>query len=299
MTVAAWLPNHAYTAGTLVNPTVANGHSYISIVGGTSGSSEPAWSGRWPAVADGVANTWAPYSILTPATLRTQMNWTNTPLVDPVTGQYSDTILGNYILDAIASLELATSRYLVNRPGQQWAFTSNGRPQFAIPNLRTASSVTWMGAVQTAGVVGVGSGYQLLPDAMQTGVYTGIQFRPFNVDPRGKWWLSLGGPTTNWFDTGADNPFDPRNYSLGYTFTSVAQDTVIVGDWGWEPLFEPGNVQHAVEVLAAWYGMRPAAILADSVITPAGGIVSYASMPPEVQQFVKSFSSGTQVVSIG
>ncbi len=293
MTVATWLPNHAYTAGNLVNPTVANGHTYISIVGGTSGATEPAWSGRWPAVADGVANTWAPYSILTPATLRAQMNWEST------TGQYTDAILGNYILDAIASLELATSRYLINRPGQQWAFTSNGRPQFALPNLRTATSVTWMGAVQTAGVVGVGSGYLLLPDAMQTGVYTGIQFRPFNVDPRGKWWLSLGGPTTNWFDTGADNPFDPRNYNLGYTFTSVPQDTVIVGDWGWEPLFEPGNVAHAVEVLAGWYGMRPAAILADSVITPAGGIVSYSQMPPEVQQFVKSFSAGTQVVSIG
>lgn len=294
MTIAAWQANHVYTAGDIVNPTIANGHSYISVVGGTSGGAEPTWSGRWPAVADGVANTWAPYSIITPATLRSQMNW------DSATGQYSDTILGNYILDAIASLELATLRYLVNRPGHTWAFTSNGRPQFAIPNLRTATTVKWMGATQSAGSIGGGGGgYLLLPDALQSGVYTAIQFRPFNVDPRGKWWLALGGPTTNWFDTTADNPFDPRNYNLGYTFVSVAQDTVITGDWGWEPLFEPGTVVHAVEVLAGWYGMRPAAILADSVITPAGGIVSYSQMPPEVQQFVKSFSSGTQVVSIG
>ena len=98
MTIAAWQAGHVYVAGNIVNPTAANGHSYISIVGGTSGNAEPAWSGRWPAVADGVANTWAPYSIVTPATLRAQMNWTNTPNVDPLTGQYTDTILGNYIL---------------------------------------------------------------------------------------------------------------------------------------------------------------------------------------------------------
>ena len=44
----------------------------------------------------------------------------------------------------------------------------------------------------------------------------------------------------------------------------------------YEPLFEPGNVVHAVEVLSEWYTMRPPAILADSAITPAGGIVSYS-----------------------
>ena len=158
MTVATWLPNHAYAAGNLVNPTVANGHSYISVVGGTSGGTEPSWSGRWPAVADGTANTWAPYSIVTPATLRSQMNWEST------TGQYTNDILGNYILDAISSLELATSRYLVNRPGATWAITSNGRPQFPLPGLRTATSVVWQGATQTAGTPGGGgSGYLLLP----------------------------------------------------------------------------------------------------------------------------------------
>lgn len=294
MTIAAWAAATAYAIGNIVNPTVANGHSYIAVTAGTSGGSEPTWSGRWPAVADGATLTWAPYSIVTPATLRAQMNWTSS------TGQYSDTILGNYLLDAINSLEIATSRYLVNRPGHTHAITSNGRPLLPLPNLRTATSVKWQGAVQSAGTPGGGaSGYQLLPDIQQSGVYTAIQFRPFNVDPRGPWWLSLGGATTNWFDTGADNPFDPRNYTRGYWFTSTAQDTVIVGDFGWEPLFEPGAVVHAVEVLAGWYGMRPAAILADSVITPAGGIVSYSQMPPEVQQFVRSFSAGQQVASIG
>ncbi len=293
MTIAAWQSGHAYVAGNIVNPTVANGHSYISVVGGTSGGSEPTWTGRWPAISDGVANTWAPYSIITPATLRAQMNW------DSTSGQYTDEILGNYLLDAISSLELATSRFLANKPGFTFALTSNGRPLLPLPNLRTATSVIWMGATQAAGTPGVGAGYQLLPDVQQTGVYTGIQFRPFNVDPRGQWWLSLGGATTNWFDTGADNPFDPRNYGGGYIFTSTGQDTVIVGDWAWEPLFEPGNVIHAVEVLGAWYGMRPAAILANTVITPAGGIVSYSEMPPEVQQFVRSFSAGQTVVSIG
>ena len=294
MTVADWLPNHVYAANAIVNPTVANGHSYIAVTGGTSGGTEPVWSGRWPAVADGATATWAPYSIITPATLRSQMNWTSS------TGQYTDDILGNYILDAINSLEQSISRFIVNRPGYTYSVTSNGRPLLPLPNLRSATSVVWQGAAQTAAIPGQGNGYTLLPDVQQSGVYTGIQFRPFNQDPRtAPWWLSLGGATTNWFDTGADNKYDPRNYGLGYVFTSVAQDTIIVGDWGWEPLFEPGAVVHAVEVLAGWYGMRPAAILADSVITPAGGVVSYASMPPEVQQFCKSFAAGQQAVSIG
>lgn len=292
MTVATWLPSHAYTAGNLVNPITSNGHTFICTATGTSAASEPAWSGRYPAITDGTA-AWAPYTVVSPATLRSQLN------LESTTGQYSTDIIGNYILDAISSLEQTTRRFLVNHPDVSWGMTSYGRPILPLPGFRSVSSVTWQGSIQTASTSAVsGDGYNLLPDAMQTGVYTGISFRPLHTSA-GPWWLSLGGATTNWFDTGADNPFDPRNYGGGYVFTSVAQDTLIVGTGGWEPLFEPGDFTHALEVLAAWYVMRPAAILADSAITPAGGVVSYSQMPPEVQNFCKKWSAGQMAVSVG
>src|SRR5437773_339487 len=85
-------------------------------------------------------------------------------------------------------------------------------------------------APPASGIVGQGSGYMLETDANQTGVFTSIAFRPMHVTDSGPWWLSLGGATTTWFDTGADNPYDPRNYGGGYTYTSTEQDTVIIGD---------------------------------------------------------------------
>jgi len=292
MTVATWAPLTLYATDAIVNPTVANGHSYRAATGGTSGAAEPTWVGRYQNITD-ASVTWVPYTIITPAQVRTQLH------LDGTTGQYSDTVVGGYILDAISSLESATQRFLVNRPGATYQTTSYGRPILNIPGVRTASNVIWLSTTQTASGANLGNGYTLLPDAMNTGVYTGIQFRPLHTEGNYPWWLTLGGATTNWFDTAADNPFDPRNYGGGYIFTSVALDTAIVGDAGYEPNFEPGQVVHALEILSEWYVLRPPSILADSAITPAGGIVSYSQMPPEVQQFVKSYSAGTGVVSIG
>src|SRR6267142_335087 len=145
-----------------------------------------------------------------------------------------------------------------------------------MPAVCTASSVMWQGAVQTAGIPGQGSGYMLLPDAQQTGVYTSISFRPRRTPDAGDWWLSLGSGDKSWFDTGADNPYDPRNYGGGYVFTSTELDTILVGDWGYAPGTEPGGFIHALGVLSGFMAMRPTALLADSVITPAGGVMSYA-----------------------
>src|SRR5439155_431823 len=199
-----------------------------------SGSTAP---GIYGGVRDGTV-TWTPYTVITPQGIRDMMGW-DTDTSNQTQPNHTDTILGNYLLDAIDELEKTTRRYFVNKPGKSWQTTSYGRPILALPGIRTASSVTWMGAVQMAGIVGQGSGYMLEPDANQTGVYTSIAFRPMHVTESGPWWLSLGGATTNWFDTGADNPYDPRNYGGGYTYTSTEQDTVITGDWGYLPGAEP------------------------------------------------------------
>ena len=290
---ARWQGTHAYTAGTIILPIVDNGRCFYCSVGGTSGGTEPAWPGRYPGVVDGTV-TWTPYTIIQPQVIRDVQGW------DDSTNRYSDTVIGNYLLDSIAELEKTTRRYFVNKPGFTWQVTSYGRPILAMPGLRTASSVTWQGAVQVAGIPGQGSGYMLLPDAQQTGVFTSISFRPRRIpDGDSPWWLSLGGPTTNWFDTAADSPFDPRNYGGGYVFTSTELDTIIAGDWGYAPGSEPGPFVHALEILASFAQQRPVSLLADSVITPSGGILSYSQMPAEIAQFVKDWSGGQQAVSLG
>jgi hypothetical protein len=40
---ATWQASHAYALGAVVTPTVSNGHYYLCIAAGTSGSSEPTW----------------------------------------------------------------------------------------------------------------------------------------------------------------------------------------------------------------------------------------------------------------
>lgn len=288
MTVAAWLPTHAYAAGALVNPITPNGHSFICTTAGTSAASEPAWSGRYPAVTDGSA-AWAPYSIVTPAQVRAELNLGDEMTVAQLAAsQYSDTIVGNYILAAISALEQTTRRYIVNRPGATVLLTTMNRAQVAIPALRTATTVSQYGGALTAN-----ASYYLLPDAQQTGVYTAIQFRTFR-NRFGPWYYA----NPNWFDMNLDSPFFPANYA-GYGDTSLPNDTAIVGDWGWEPTFEPLGAVHAVSVLSEFFTMRPPAILADSAITPQGGVLTYSQMPAEVRQFARDFSTGTTAVSVG
>jgi hypothetical protein len=288
MTVARWVTGHVYSAGDLVLPTVDNGHVYYASVAGTSGGTEPTFANRYPGVLDGSTLTWVPYTAITPATLRTMMGWdTNTST--QVQPNHTDTVLGNYLLDAIDELEKTTRRFFIDRPGKTMIYTSMLRATIPIPGLRTASTVIYGGTTLTS------DAYWLLPDAQQTGVYTSAQFRAFRVSDDGPWWLA----DSLWFDKALDSPFYPGNYGGGYVFTSMPNDTTFIGDWGYEPGTEPGGFLHALGVLAGFMAMRPTALLADSVITPQGGVMSFASMPPEVNQFVRDWSAGQQVVSLG
>src|ERR1700690_3710870 len=146
---ARWAGTTAYTAGTIILPTVDNGRCFYCSVGGTSGGSEPTWPGRYPGVVDGTV-TWVPYTIGTPQGIRDINTW-DTTTASAASGPYSDTIIGNHLLDSIGELEQATARYFVNRPGFSWQTTSNGAPQLYLAGIRTAASVIWQGAVQTAG----------------------------------------------------------------------------------------------------------------------------------------------------
>jgi hypothetical protein len=260
------------------------GRSFVCTTGGTSGGSEPAWTLRYSSISDGATLRWAPYQVISPQDLRDRLGLSGT------TGQYSDVILGDYIGDAISTLERACQRFLVNTPGKTIYYTSMTLATLPIPALRVPSVVNYVGSTVVRD-----QSYWLLESVQHDGVYTGIQFRAWRADTAGPWWIA----DPMWFDRALDSPFYPGNYGGGYVYTSMPNDSYITGDWGYEPGLEPGDFYHALLILAAWFVMRPPAILADSAITPAGTIVQYSSLPPEVQNYIAQARAGRTAVLIG
>lgn len=206
------------------------------------------------------------------------------------TSQYSQGTVGSNIRSAAASLEKATNRWFMDRPGVTLTLTSNGRAQLYIPGFRTITSVN----MQTAPLLANGS-YWALPDAQNSGIYTGLQLRAFTSqsrDPSRPW---LANP--NWFDQNMDSPWYPGNWGGGGGLASMPNDLVIVGDGGYADANLPEAFLDAVKIWAAFKTMRPASLLADVAITPQGGIVNYSTLPPEVSGFIAEWKIGEQAVS--
>ena len=139
-----------------------------------------------------------------------------------------------------------------------------------------------------------------LPDVQQSGIYTGVQLRVFrNAESSGPSWLA----NQEWFDRNLDSPYHPANRGGGMSFNSLPNDLSITGDWGYADADLPEPLLHATKVLAAFYTLRPASLLADVAITPSGGVLNYAQMPPEVANTVMGFVSlygiGEQAVAVG
>lgn len=203
--------------------------------------------------------------------------------------QYTDNTIGSNILAAQDALEHSTNRWLVDRTAASWTGTTMFAPIVALPGFRTFTTITWNGTAQAFS--GSGATVFPLPDAQGTGLYTALQFRTIRPSyGRGAWYLS----DPQWFDKGLDLPLS------GYrgADTSAANDLVIVGDGGYASGSEPYALRHAVKVLASFYTKRPDSILADVAITPAGGVLNYSQMPPEVADFVGRWRGGSQMVSV-
>lgn len=193
------------------------------------------------------------------------------------------------ILAAQEVLERATSRWFVNRPAATYTATTMLRAIVPIPGFRAFTSITAYGSVLT-----VNQAVWPLPDVQNTGVYTALQFRPFRGDIH-EWYLA----NPQWWDAALDNPFYPGNYGGGYAWTSMPNDMVVVGDAGYAPGTYPLSWLLAVKQLAAFYTKQPAAILAETIVTPQGGVVNYADIPSTVAAFIASWRAGQQVVSVG
>lgn len=215
--------------------------------------------------------------------------------VDANAGQWSDAAVNGHILAAQDEIEHSTGRWFVDRPATTFTVTTNGRAQVYVPGFRTISDVTLAGSAMVSG-----QSFYALPDLLQSGVYTAIQLRPFTAHNRtgGPWWYHLGGPTSNWFDTNADSPYDPRNYGGGWDQASLPSDLVVSGDGGFLTANLPGQFLDAVKFLAAFYAARTSAILADVAITPAGGVLNYAQFQAEAQAFITRWKIGEQAVSV-
>ena len=196
--------------------------------------------------------------------------------------KYSSATIGSNIRAAGWTLERAIGRYL-GRQTLTLKFSTDGRAQMYIPGLATATSVTLQGTALVAD-----QSYWLLPDAQQTGVHTGIQFRAFRQpgsDPR--WYL--GNP--EWFDRDLDSW--RMQYGMGGT---IPNDLVIVGDWGYTDIPEPALLP--TKALAAWYTLRPDALLSGMKFTPDGGVFDLSRYPTEVAAFIKDWATGEQAVLV-
>lgn len=194
----------------------------------------------------------------------------------------SDTINSN-IRSAAWFLERVTHRIARNETSLTLTFSTQGQTSLYIPGLRSAAAVTLNGAALVDS-----SSYWLIPDALQTGVYTGIQFRAYarGFDPG--WYLSI----PDWFDRNLDSPKWQSADRL-----SLPNDLVIDGAWGYTDATLPEPWRHANKVLAAYYTLHSDVFLS-SVRVVEGGAFDLSQYPIEVQSFVSDWSSGKQAVGL-
>ena len=193
--------------------------------------------------------------------------------------KYTDATIGSNIRTAGWTLERAVSR-VFGDVTKTLTFSTDGQAQMWIPGLRTATSVTLQGAALTSDAT-----FWLLPDVQQTGVATGIQFRAFGRNGY------LGNP--EWFDRNLDSPYYPGNMG------GLPNDLVIAGAWGYVAGTEPDPFLLATKALAAWYTLRPDALLSGTKFTPDGAIFDLSRYPTEVAAFIADWKGGEQAILVG
>ena len=199
--------------------------------------------------------------------------------LDGTSGRYSDASIGSNILAAQALIEQRTGRQFDSTTGTRY-FTTEGRAQLAIPDLRSVTSVTINGSTLAANET-----YYLLSDPRWPSVYVAIQFRSFSRG-RQPWYLSV----PDWWDRGLD-------MTNGYADSSMPNDLAIASnEWGWAT--PPADVLHATKATAAWLTKRADAMLGNAVSMPDGSVYAYDRYPPELDAVVATYRIGEQAVGI-
>lgn len=194
------------------------------------------------------------------------------------TGQWSTARIGSNIAAASGNLQRWTNRQFEPQGSNSnitKRFSTLGRSYLVIPDVRSVTAVRLNGATLTAN-----ESYYLQPDRLQTGVHVGIEF-PNRVNFR---------HSSEWFDRGYDSP-----YWRSRLLTGLPNDLEIDSNaWGHSPL--PSELIHATTVLAAFYTIRPDALLSGARQTPEGNVFDLSRLPLEVQGFVSDWKLDDQVV---
>jgi hypothetical protein len=186
---------------------------------------------------------------------------------------WSEANLGSNIRAASALLQRLTWRQFEAQSATK-KFTSHGDSFVAVPDLRSVNSLTHNESAQT-----LDTDYYLVPDALQTGVYLGIQFASYG---RRAGYLSH----SDWFD---------RNLDRWYP-SHIPDNVVINGEWGHSPL--PEDLLYATKALAAFLTKNPDALLTGFTQTPDGTLVEAGDLPKVVVSFIQTWKVGTAVVSV-
>lgn len=211
-----------------------------------------------------------------PAFVTVQMVRDTIDLNADATSRYSDGTISSNIRAASTFLERRTGRWFAPRTGTTWTLTTGGKVHLPIPGFRTVSSVVRGGSTLEAD-----STYWLIPDAMQTGLYTGIQFRGYRSD-YGPWYLSV----PDWFDRNLDHPY----WQQPGIHSSLPNDLVITGDGGFVVGTEPDDLLTATRLLAAHLTVYPDAVLGGGSTTEQGSPNELAGWPPFVLGFIRDWS---------
>ena len=259
---------------------------------------------RWR-LSNAGATTYGPYSapfqsittpVVTPQQVRDYMTWS-----ESTDTRYSDTNIARCIRAGISFLEKETRRFLADRDlsdtsGVPWAWTTMIAAEVPIPGFRDFTQVTWGGANLTVALPGTTSGgCWAVPDLLASGVYTALQFRAWRTSDFPQWYLAH----SDWFDQMYDSPYFPGNFGGGFAWTSMPNDLCIWGHAGYASGSEPYSFILALQILAAYYVMRPASVLATLAMTPGGSTVKYGDLPSEVRDFIAAYQIGQVAVSVG
>lgn len=188
------------------------------------------------------------------------------------TSRYNDATLGSNIRAAASWMERHSHRWLWDRPDETFRASSNGQAYVTIPGLRESSEI-----VQSEATLTVDETTWLVPDPLNTGLYTGIQLRSFDGGRGRDWYLSV----PSWFDRNLDHP-----YWMQGNRGALPNDLSIRGSWGFEAGSEPEELLHVCKVLSAYFTKRPDAVLAGAISTPDGNVLDLSQFPVEVRAFL-------------
>jgi len=204
------------------------------------------------------------------------------------TSAYSSGLIQSNIKAASSWVERATNRFFGDRPAFSLTITTNGTATVDLPGFRTVTTFTKNDTDLT-----LNETYWLTPDALGTGVYTGIAFRAFIPRQDGPAYLHF----SDWFDRNLDSPLWPGNWSTNYG--SLPNDLVVTGDAGYADADLPYDLRLAVKAQAALYTLGKDQTASGAIVTPDGNIVDLTGIARIVNDFVSTWKIGLGAVSVG